>query len=322
MAVTRHTVLVGVLTLAAGSSAAAADVEHMRTLGSSTSVDVGRAYGDVVAVNSYLNVEGVVRGHIFSVDSEIMLDETAVVLGSMTVNRGRLTIRPGAVLPKMIYLNDAVFSGPGGESVDFGETIKLAEGATEVSLDRTVVSTVSVELMKLILPFQRFVPKPGRSIEDLRDWHPGLGLELRRRVRQPTELTVGGIARLTFVSDKVKGALQRGYRGRLGTVLVTAVHLQDEQSALSLWRQVEAAGQKSKLRLSLKSALGDGAHWFFKRKNRFCMLWQRSGWLIAVETRFAGDGKLFQQTQFSQEVLRSLERQLDQLTALSRGVQR
>ena len=208
---TRHTVLVGVLTLAAGSSAAAADVEHMRTLGSSTSVDVGRALGDVVAVDSYLNVEGVVRGHVFSVDSEILLDKTAVVLGSMTINRGRLTIRPGAVLPKMIYLNDAGFSGPSGQAIDFGQTIKLANGATEVSLDQTVVSTVSVALMKQVLPFDRFVPQSDRTIADLRDWHPGLGLDLRRAVRQPTELTVGGIARLTFVSDKVQGAFQRGY---------------------------------------------------------------------------------------------------------------
>lgn len=295
----------------------------MRTVGSSTAIDVGRALGDVVAIDSSLAIDGVVRGHVFAVDSRITLGARAVVLGSITVNRGRLTIRPGAVLPKMIYLNDAGFLGPNGEAIDFGETLTLADGDTEVSLDKTVVSTVSVELMKVVLPFDRFVPRSGTSIEDLERWHPGLDLELRRSVRRPSEMTMGGIARLSFVSEKVRGAFQRGYRGRSGTVLVSGIQLQDAASAASLWSQLHAAGERAELRLSLKSGLGDGAHWFFKRKDRFCMLWQRSSWLIAVETRLADrDASLFKQLQFSKSVLRSLERQLTQQSALSRGVQR
>lgn len=323
MTVTRLSLLASAIGLMAGGSARAAEVEHLRTVGSSVAVDVGRALGDVVVVDSILNVEGVVRGHIFAVDSQVFLKEQAVVLGSVTVNRGRLTIKPGAVLPKMVYLNDAGFLGPNGEAIDFGETITLGEdAATTVSLDRTVVSTVSVSLMKEVLPFSRFVPDPKATVKSLRNWHPGVGLELRRAIRAPKELMVGGVAKLTFVSSKVRGAFQRGYRGKAGTVLVTAVHLQDQRAAASLWKQLEDAGERSKVRLSVKSGLGDGAHWFFKRRNRYCMMWQRGSWLIAVETRLAQrDAKLFQQTQFSNRVLRSLELKLSQRPALSRGVQ-
>ena len=300
-----------------------AEVDHLRTVGSSVAIDVDRAVGDVVAVDSYVRVDGVVRGHVFAVDSEIVLKDRSVVLGSLTVNRGRLAIDQGAVLPETIYLNDAGFKGPGGESIDFGQTLALGNGKTRVTLDKTVVSTVSVALLKRLLPFDRFVPGPQHTVASLRDWHPALELELRRVTEGPTEVTVGGIARLTFVSGKVRGVFQRGYRGDRGTVLVTAVQLQDEPSAAALWSQIESAGQRSNLSLSVKTGLGDGAHWFFKRRNRYCMMWQRAHWLIAVETRLADRGAdLYQQTQFTEQVLRSMEQQLTQRSALLRGVKK
>lgn len=285
-------------------------------------INVDRAVGDVVAVDSYLRVDGVVRGHIFAVDSVVSLTDHSVVLGTITVNRGNLRIRPGAVLPKTISLNDADFSGPRGETIDFGQSIVLP-GLTRVTLDATAVSTVSVGLMKSILPFNRFVPGPGQTVATLRHWHPEASFKLRRMVEGPKELTMGGIARLRFVSDKVRGAFQRGYRADDGIVLVTAVHLQSPDAAEALWKQVEAAGQKASLRLSMKTGLGDGAHLFFKRRNRYCMIWHNASWLMAVESRLADpNANLLDQTQFSRRVLRSLEQNLSQSSALSRGVRR
>ena len=319
MAATQIMLWTGVL-LSVSGPAVAGEVEHLRTVSSSVAIDVGRAVGDVVVVDGPLSIDGVVRGHVFAVDSAVELGDHAVVMGSVTVHRGSLTIRPGAALPETIYLHGARFAGPNGEKLRPGQTLKL--GTAEVSVASTAASTASVELMKWVLPFERFVPRAGLTAKDLDGWHPEEGLELRRIVASPRELTVGGIARLTFVSDKVRGAFQRGYRGPAGTVLITAVQLQDAPTAEALWQQVESAGRRVKLRLSVKTGLGDGAHWFFKRRNRYCMMWQRSSWLFAVETRLSNrDARLFPQAQFSERVLDSLQRQLSQSSALSRGVQ-
>ncbi len=322
MAVTRNLLLVGVVLLVADRSAVAAEVDHLRTVGSTAAVDIDRAVGDVVAVDSRLSVEGVVRGHIYAVDSEVTLHRRSVVLGSVTLHRGRLVVEPGAVLPPLIALNGSVYVGPGAERLRLGDELELEEGSTTLSLKRTHGSTASLELMKRVLPFDRFVPEPQLTLSGLDEWHPGLGLELRRALDQPEELTFGGVAHLTFISGKVRGAFQRGYRGPAGTVLVSAVHLQDEASAEALWNQIEAAAQRNQIRLSAKTGLGAGTHWFFKWRNRYCMMWQRSTWLLAVETRLADrDATLLQQVQFSGRVLRSLKQNLTDHSALSRGVQ-
>ena len=321
MAWMRRPVIVSAIALAISSSAQASEVEHVRTVTSSLAVNVDRAVGDLLAVDSFVRIDGVVRGHVFTVDSKVILDARAVVLGSITVNRGSLVVQEGAVLPKTVHLDNAFFVGPGDVSVKPGQTLDLGDGVN-VRLNRTAASTTSVALMKLILPFNRFVPDSSRRVPDLRQWHPGDGLELRRLIEGPREVTVGGIARLTFVSGKVQGTFQRGYRGERGTVLVTGVHLQDSPTAVALWEQIETAGERAKPTLSVKTALGDGAHWFFKKRNRYCMIWQKASWILAVEARLSDrQANLFEQVQFVQQVLRSLEQALSQSSAVSRGVQ-
>ncbi|MEM7675534.1 MAG: polymer-forming cytoskeletal protein [Myxococcota bacterium] len=303
----------------AASPASAQDIEHLRVANSSTSIAVDQVFGDVVAVDGALTVDGVVRGHIFSVDTQVTLAERAVVLGSITAYRGALRVHRGAVLPETTTLHGTDFSSEEGPSPELEAPVRVGRGEVVAV---SPASNVSIELMKRILPFARFVPGPTTTVEDLNGWHPDPDLPLRRVIEKPNALTVGGIARLTFVSNKVLGALQRGYRGAPGTVLVTAVQLQDPASATALWTELEAADQRGALRLSVKSALGDGAHWFFKRRDRLCMLWQRGHWVLAVETRVAKPkADLFHQLQFSERVLRSLEQKLIEQSAVSRGAQ-
>jgi len=165
--------------------------------------------------------------------------------------------------------------------------------------------------MKSVLPFERFAPSDGASIDQLTDWGPGLGLKKKMESIAPREMTIGGITKLSFVSGKVHGAMQHGYRGARGTVLFSVIELENVAAAKSLWAEVEKAGPTAKVSLSVKTALGGGAHWFYKKKGRYCMLWQQGPWFFAVETKLSSDeATLYQEKQFSDQVLSGLRAQL------------
>jgi hypothetical protein len=257
------------------------------------------------------------------VDSEVAVTSSGVVLRPITVAKGALHLQEGAVLPKSIDLVEADLFGPAGEGVPPGGRLMLDRGATEVSVRETKLSEASLSLMKSTLPFERFTPPLGMDISTLREWHPELGLELEKFVESPKELVVGGITRLSFVSDKVVGAFQRGYRGPRGSVLLTGVMLQDARAAEELWAQIEGVRPKVKVSLSVKSDLGPGAHWFYRYRGRCSMLWQSGHWFIAVETRLDDPGaSVFQQKQFNEQVLDALARSLASLSSLPQGVAR
>jgi hypothetical protein len=230
----------------------------------------------------------------------------------MTVNKGTLRVEMGAVLPPSIALADARVIGPHGAiAPKSGEKIDLGRAGTTVTLSQTKLSTASITLMKSVLPFERFIPGDSTAIQDLKPWGPGLGLELKKDEEEPKEVVVGGIAKLTFVSENVKGAFQRGYKGARGTVLLTGVQLKDGVAARALWAEIERVAPEAKVSLSLKSALGDGSHWYFRHKNRHCMLWQRGNWLFGVETKLASqETSLYQEKQFNEQVLTQLSTEL------------
>jgi hypothetical protein len=245
------------------------------------------------------------------------------VLRPITVARGALHLSEGAVLPKSIELVEAEFFGPAGESVPASGRLVLDRGATEVTVSPAKLSEASLSLMKSTLPFERFAPPNGMDIATLREWHPELGLKLEKFVESPKELVVGGITKLSFVSEKVIGAFQRGYRGARGSVLLTGVMLENEASAEELWASIEGVRPNVKVSLSVKSDLGPGAHWFYRHRGRCSMLWQTGRWFIAVETRLDDEAaSVFQQKQFNEQVLEALARSLASLSSLPQGVAR
>jgi hypothetical protein len=288
-----------VLLVAASASAAEPEgaPQYLRVLGGHASVGVDRAIGDLLAIDGHVEIAGVVRGHVYALDSEVIVRSTAVILQPMIINRGTLQIEDGAILPESIAVTEAKVTGS-----------DEAKRATAIKISETKLSTAAVSLMKSMLPFDRFSPPEALGVEGLQSWGPGLGLELKKDVDRPHEMVIGGLVRLTFVSEKVKGAFQRGYKGARGTVLLSVVQLKDEEAAKSLWSQVERVAPSAKLSLSVRTSLGDGAHWFFRSKGRHALLWRHGAWFISVETKLSADDAKFQQEkQFMDQVLASLK---------------
>lgn len=312
--------------VAASSVAGAAetDLEFVRLVNEKRTIAIDEVVGDLVVVDGKVEIAGVVRGHVYAIGSEVAVRSSGIVLEPMTLAQGALHLEEGAVLPKSIHLMSARFFGPAGESVPPSGRLSLAEGATEVLASRGELSAASLALMRSTIPFDRFTPPPDMDVAELRAWHPGLGLELKKFVEDPEELVVGGVTKLTFVSEKVSGAFQRGYRGARGTVLLTGVRLVDDQAAKSLWSEIERVRSRVNVSLSLKSELGPGAHWFYRHHGRYCMLWQSGRWFIAVETRLQQDegGSIHQQQQFNEQVVAALRRTLAGLRSLPQGVAR
>ncbi len=315
--------LIAALLFTSSAWAGEPELPFVRLIHDKRVIDIDQVVGDLLVIDGRVEIAGVVRGHIYAIDSEVAVTSSGVVLRPMTVARGALHLEEGAVLPKSIELIEAELFGPAGESAPASGRLRLADGATEVTVAPTKLSEASLSLMKSTLPFDRFTPPPGMDIAVLREWHPDLGLKLEKFVESPKELVVGGITRLSFVSDKVIGAFQRGYRGARGSVLLTGVMLQDDAAAESLWAEIERVRASVKVSLSVKSDLGPGAHWFYRHRGRCIMLWQSNRWFIAVETRLDDNGaSVFQQKQFNEQVLDALARSLDRLSSLPQGVAR
>jgi hypothetical protein len=304
--------------LATAALAGEPELPFVRVANGEQSIAIDQVVGDLLVVDGRVEIAGVVRGHVYAIDSEVAVRSSGVVLRPITLARGALHIEDGAVLPKTIDLLGSELFGPSGESVP-GSGKLVIQGATEVMASGPP-SAASLAIMKSTIPFDRFTPPADMEIADLRGWHPELGLELKKFIEAPTELLVGGVTKLSFVSDKVVTSFQRGYRGPRGSVLFTGVRLVDDDAASELWKQIETIRPRVDVSLSVRSDLGPGAHWFYRHKGRYCLLWQSGSYFLAVETRLEdGGASILQQKQFNEQVLDALRRSLEQLRSLPQG---
>src|SRR5687768_811557 len=161
------------------------ELPFVRLIQQKQTIDIDQVVGDLLVVDGRVEIAGVVRGHVYAIDSEVAVTSSGVVLRPITVARGALHLSEGAVLPKSIELVEAEFFGPAGESVPKGGRLSLDRGATEVTVSNAKLSEASLSLMKSTLPFERFAPPNGMDIATLREWHPELGLKLEKFVESP-----------------------------------------------------------------------------------------------------------------------------------------
>lgn len=277
-------------------------------------VELADQVNDVLVIDGKVEIEGVVRGFVVAVDAEVVLRSSAVLLKSVRLVGGHLEVERGAVLPASIELFGARLTRPDQSVANPppGGRLELAIGQTQISLSPSELDAGQHALMKAILPFDRFVPKSGATIAVVAQLDPGLGLHLERATDAPRELLVGGVLKLSFISDKVVAARQSGWAGPRGRALLASVELKDDPSAAALWDAL-AAVPESKVRHSVRTRLGRGAHWFFTHEDRAVLLWTRDRWFFALETRLDADpSTLAQQTQFSAQVGDALRRSLEQ----------
>ncbi len=277
-------------------------------------VELADQVNDVLVVEGKVEIEGVVRGFVVAVDAEIIVRSSAVLLRPIRLVGGHLELERGAVLPASIELFGARLTRPDQSTVAAPPNgrVELSIGQTQVSLSASELDAAQHALMKAVLPFDRFVPKNTAGIEAVAQLDPGLGMLLERSVPAPRELVIGSVFKLSFISDKVVAARQSGWAGPRGRALLAAVELKDPESAVALWDAV-AAIPESKVRHSVRTRLGQGAHWFFTHDDRAVLLWTRDRWFFALETRLDADPvTLAQQTQFSFQVGDALRRSLEQ----------
>lgn len=258
------------ITAALALVAAVGTGPHLTVRGSTAAVAADRAVGDVLVIDGALELSGVVRGFLFAVSSTVVLHGSAVVLSPMALHGGRLIVEPGAQLPASITLAGTVVQG---------------ELPADATVDRTrAPSRAARRAMARYLAFDRPVPAPGVGFDAVAAWTPGADYDLQQSLDDPRELVVGGVARLTFTSDKVRAVAQRSFRSRTqDTVLFTAVELADEATSRAFWAALAAVPERA-VSSSVRSALGDGAHWWFVRQGRGCLLWRRDRWFFALET--------------------------------------
>lgn len=300
---------------------AQAAAPFVRIVAEPAQIGADRAVGDLLIIDGKLELNGVVRGHLFALDSDVVAGPDAVVLGSITLMRGSFKAAAQARLPSEVRLEGTHVHT---EALAPGQRRTLAGGSTLVQAEATP-NDAAMSLMKEVLAFDRFSPAEETSVRDLRGWHPGLGLAVKRFVERPPKLVVGGVTRLSFVSEKVQGSFQRGYRSDRGSVLFTGVKLIDEPTAEALWVQVQSVEDRAGVELSVQTDLGEGAHWFFRKKGRYVMLWQRGPWFFGVETRLAQtDAGPQDEKRFLDEVVGALRQGLSPIAGaagVSRGAQ-
>jgi hypothetical protein len=279
----------------------------LRLVGRSTTVAADRAVQDVLAVGGALRIDGVVRGHIYTVDAELSLSPSAVVLGSVTALGGRLNLSRQGVLPEAVDAVGAERVLLDGAPIAPGVLDGISRAGTRLRWTREGPPEATRGLLRRVLPFRRFTPPATASVEAIDAWRPGPGWTPGPIESLSEAVAIGGALRLRFVSDEVLGARLRRFTGPRGAVDVVAVRLASVASAEALWAEVEAASERLGPRASIKSDLGDGAHWFFTRRDRATWLWQRGPWFLAVDTRLAvEDLAPLQRLGLSEQVLEAL----------------
>lgn len=297
-----RSLLVLALGLLASTPALADLAPHIMVTRASHTIEAQDQVGDLLVIDGRLDVYGVVRGYIFAVNSDVVIHSTAIVLKVVTLNAGSLELDARAVLPSRISLRDvAVRDGNGA-------TISVLPGQTRAFSSTTLVASsqpltaASEELMRQMLPFDRPVPRRSASIAQMVSWEaPGTSRE--RLARGESSMTVGGLVRLGFVSERVVDSFQAEYRGARGAIRFSAVKLRDESTGAAFWAQIEQVPE-SAVDMSVRSGLGDGAHWFFRHRNRYTLAWWQDDWFFAVETRLAADSaSVIQQLNFLRQVV-------------------
>lgn len=244
---------------------------HVTVRGSTAAIGADRAVGDVLVIDGAVDVAGVARGYLFAVSSTVTLRSSSVVLSPMAIHGGALIIEPGAQLPGSITLAGARVIG------------RLPP---DVVVDRTSApSRAARRAMARFLAFDRPIPAPDVGFDAVAAWSPGPGFVLEHSLDDPRELVVGGVARLTFTSEKIRAVAQRGFhKDGEGTVLFTAVELADDATSAAFWGALAQVPERA-VSSSVRTAMGDGAHWWFVRAQRGCLLWRRGRWFFALETK-------------------------------------
>ncbi|MEO0812042.1 MAG: hypothetical protein AAFY60_04200, partial [Myxococcota bacterium] len=238
---------------------------------------------------------------------------------SLTVFGGSLHLEEGAVLPNNIDVWDIDFYGPEGQSLPPGSKLALSSGSTVSSLPANGIAADTHALTKSVLRFRRSVPPPGQSLKNVSGWTPGMGLASVGGSDELATVEIGGLLRLKFVSERIVGALQRGFKGPRGAARLTVIELDSSDSAQAFWGQIAKADPRGQVSATVKSSLGDGAHWFFLHRNRSTTAWQRGRWVIAVEsTLFADSASNLQHQRFNRQLVSSLENSFEQSGATSR----
>lgn len=277
-------------------------------IGEKSDVRESDAVNDVVLVDGRVDVSGMVEGHLYALDSDVFIRASAGVVQSLTVFGGSLHLEADAVLPERIDLWNADYYGPRAKQLAPGRSVTLPGGTQLTHLADQAIAQSTHELTKSVLRFDRPAPPSNMPVTGLLDWAPGLGLEAVESTTELSSLDIGGLLRLRFVSDRIVGAVQRGFRGARGAARLTAVKLESPESATNFWASIAAVKSPTKLKASVKSDLGDGAHWFFVHRGRSTTVWQRGPWVLALEsTLFADGSSVLQHHQFNRQLLATLE---------------
>jgi len=239
----------------------------------------GKALNDVVVADGNLVVNGRVRGSVFVVNGDAMINPGAAVEGNLTVLAGGLWVSRGASVSGEIN----VFSGEA----------HIEEGAAVGSEVRALaeVSSLTPEKLSLIsryILFNRKTPPDSFALSGLSQLDLG---PLRLRVgedRDAISLSLYELGRTRLDLEQIGGARERVYRGHDIRVRVCVIRFKTPAAADAFWEGLRD-DYEEKTKYSVHNSLGDGAHWYFRNRGASYCLWYKDRTFQAVMVRHDDD---------------------------------
>lgn len=243
-------------------------------------VEKRTAVDDVVVAQGDLMVKGRVKGSIFLVNGNILLNSGSVVEGNITLLDGSLWVLPGSQVK--------------GEISVLAGKLHIEDGAKVASEARSLekVPTLPAEKISIVsryLVFNRFVPPSPYDFAKLSLLDLGQ-LRLRKKAdRIPEELKFFyKMGKMPINSEDVADSRELIFKKHDIWVRVVAIRFNSQPSTENFWDGLQENFEE-KARHSVHNSLGEGAHWFFRYEGSSYCLWQKGDVFQAVMIRHDDD---------------------------------
>lgn len=264
----------GLVLILAGAAGPALAGESLQTRGH-LEIPQGREVADVVVADGNLRIQGAVRGSVYVVAGDVLLEPGSRVQGSLTVIGGQAWVSAEARVEQGIY----VLAGQ----------LHLEEGAAVAGEVQVVEQSASLTPAKIALISRyillpRTVPGPAFSLDQLQQ----LDLSRLRLRRAPWEkvayLDLGRLGKTPLEFQEVQDAREL----KSDRVRIEVIKFVNPAGAEKFWDALREMPE-DKLSNSVHSSLGEGAHWYFQNPGRTYLLWTQQNYLVAIQCGFFHD---------------------------------
>ncbi len=240
---------------------------------------------DVVVVDGIVNVDGVVSGVLYVVDSKIRLSKTSIVTGDITVNKGEINIESGAKLPKEILIIEGTLKIDSQKiTTSQSQTVYNLNDETKIRIIKKKIPDNVLAFMKKYIVFDRVVPKDDKELNELFDLNfMDLGYDDSLQATPLKQIKIAGLPSIDLENLTPEISKERKFSGAYGNIILRVVKLPSEEAGMRLWKAIRGTIHENQINESCHVTFGDGAHWFFRYKNIYNIIWLNNNYLMHIE---------------------------------------